>query len=429
VGNPPAADCHTHPPTAPAETQDEALTVLLVDDQLIVYAAVKKVLAAHADLKLYHCRHGQKAVEHAKARGASLVLLDMVMPEVSGLEALAALRADEATRELPVIVMSSLEDPEEKAKAFAAGATDYVVKVPAEVELVARIRAHGHGYLRKLERDRAEQALAESRKQLLAAQKMRAIGELAGGMAHELNTPSQFIGDNLRFLRDAFSDLLGLAEAVPELVAAARAGSVPAELAEKVEGLLEEADLDFLRDEAPGALTQALGGIARISSIVTAVKEFAFASGGESPHPLDLNPEVETAARQTPEADTVALELALADGLPKVVGVPGELRQAIGHLVRNAVLAAKEGGGTVKVRTAAQDGAVILEVTDDGPGIGAETLPRIFEPFFTTREVGTGSGLGLALVYRVVHDTQGGRVDVETVPGKGSTFRVTLPVG
>lgn len=268
--------------------------------------------------------------------------------------------------------------------------------------------------------------------QLLQAQKLESIGQLAAGIAHEINTPTQYIGDNNRFLQDAFRDLDGLLTEVKRLAklpdAAGRCGAL-AQLAAR-------ADLDYLLDEIPKAISQSLEGIDRVAGIVRAMKEFAH-PGTPEKTPVDLNRAIQstlTVARN--EWKYVAdLVTELDDHLPPVPCLPGEINQVVLNLVVNAahaigdvVSAGKFSKGQIRVATRADGDFVEIRVSDNGTGIPPEIHRKIFDPFFSTKGVGKGTGQGLAISHAVVVEKHGGTIAFETALGRGTTFIVRLPL-
>jgi PAS domain S-box-containing protein len=270
--------------------------------------------------------------------------------------------------------------------------------------------------------------------QLAQAQRLESIGQLAAGIAHEINTPIQFVGDNARFLQSAFEDLRELLDAYEALRDAAEAGSSSAELVERVRRAQEKADFDYLVEEIPRATAQTLDGVGRVASIVRALKEFAHPDQKEKV-PTDLNRALQstlTVARN--EIKYVAdVETDLGD-LPSVVCHPGDLNQVFLNLIVNAAQAiadvvAKAGGrGRIGVRTTRQGDEVVVAISDTGGGIPEPIRARIFDPFFTTKPVGHGTGQGLAIARTVVVDRHGGSLTFETEVGRGTTFFVRLPV-
>ncbi len=258
-------------------------------------------------------------------------------------------------------------------------------------------------------------------RQLLQAQKLEAIGQLAAGVAHEINTPAQYVGDNVRFLKGAFADLVRFAKERP-----AGADAKPD----------AETDVDFLVEEIPAAIDQTLEGIGRISTIVSAMKEFSH-PGVSTPTPVDLNRAIQstlTVARN--EWKYVAdLETHFDPGLPPVPVIPGEFNQVVLNLVVNAAHAiagklGKDSGqkGKIAVHTRRDGEIAEVRVQDSGTGIPEAVRDRVFEPFFTTKEVGRGTGQGLAIARSVVVEKHGGELFFETELGVGTTFVIRLPL-
>ncbi len=277
--------------------------------------------------------------------------------------------------------------------------------------------------------------LATAQAHLLQAQKLEAIGELASGIAHEINTPIQFIGDNAQFLTEVSPDIARFHRAA--LTLAERAQGVPG-LDEPVTAVLQAADaadLSFTDEEIADALAQIREGVTRVAGIVRAMKDFAH-QGGDTKTPIDLNATIETtiavARNEWKYHCDVALDL--DDGLPSVPALAGALKQAILVIVVNAAQAVQDAvgdsgqKGTIAISTAQRGDTAVVKITDSGVGIPPEIQERIFDPFFTTKEVGRGSGQGLTICRSAIVDQHGGTLDFETEPGVGTTFIITLPL-
>ncbi len=296
------------------------------------------------------------------------------------------------------------------------------------------------------ERKKMEQRLKEEEQhfkwmeaELLHAQKLEAVGRLASGIAHEINTPTQFVGDNTRFLKDAFSDLFAVIEEYEALAAAVRdKGEVDAAMS-ACESAVNNADLDFLKEEIPRAATQTLEGVDRIASIVRAMKEFAH-PGSDQKVWSDINKLIQTTATVSKNEwkYSAEMKLELDSTLPQVLCLPGEINQVFlnlivnaAHAVSDAVKAQGDTGGAKKlitIRTAVVDAAVEIRIADTGTGIPENIRSKIMEPFFTTKEVGKGTGQGLAIARSVIVDKHGGRLFFETEVGRGTTFVIQLPI-
>ncbi|GAB4362395.1 MAG: hypothetical protein Kow00128_02130 [Deltaproteobacteria bacterium] len=276
-----------------------------------------------------------------------------------------------------------------------------------------------------------------ARAQAAQSQKLEAIGQLAAGIAHEINTPMQFVGDNAQFLKESFEALASALSACRGLIAAAREGRSRPEEAARVEEEFARLDLDYLLEEIPNAIGQSQEGIARVVRIVRAMKEFSHPGVTEKTM-VDLNHAIEstvTVARN--EWKYVAdVELHLDPSLPPVPCIPGEINQAILNIVVNAAHAigqAKEergdgGKGLITVTTLLDGKEAEIRIGDTGCGIPESARPKIFEPFFTTKGVGKGTGQGLSIAYNAIVKRHGGSIRFETETGKGTTFFLRLPL-
>ncbi len=283
--------------------------------------------------------------------------------------------------------------------------------------------------------DITENVLLE--RQLAQAQKLESIGQLAAGIAHEINTPIQYVGDNTRFLEEAFSGIGQVHLLYDQLMERLKTSGPVDEILAKIEDAGEELDVGYLWQEVPGAISQSMEGIERISTIVRAMKEFSHPGGDEKTN-IDLNRAIEstiTVARN--EWKYVAeIETDLDPDLPLVPCVPGEINQVILNMVINAAHAITEKQqtngsgqkGKITVGTRLRDGSVEISIKDTGTGIPENIKSKIFDPFFTTKEVGKGTGQGLAISHSVVVDKHGGSIGFDSEAGKGAEFFIRLPL-
>ncbi|MEN3280678.1 MAG: two-component system, NtrC family, sensor kinase [Solirubrobacteraceae bacterium] len=269
---------------------------------------------------------------------------------------------------------------------------------------------------------------------LRLAQKLEAVGQLAAGIAHEINTPTQFVGDTVRFLGDAFGDVMELLAVYEELLAAAERGPVPSALIARVRKAEDRADLDYLRARVPGAVERADDGVHRVATIVRAMSDFAHPPAAAKA-PVDVNGALRsTLVVASNEYKYVADVVTDFGELPPVMCDGGDMNQVFLNLVVNAahaIVDANRGSarrGTIGVRTVAEGDEVLVSVSDTGTGIAPEVADRIYDPFFTTTEVGRGTGQGLAIARQIVVERHGGTITFETQAGRGTTFHVRLPV-
>ncbi len=268
---------------------------------------------------------------------------------------------------------------------------------------------------------------------LTTASRLESMGQLAAGVAHEINTPAQFVRDNVKFVKDSLDDLLDVVQAGREVVDAVRnGGDVPAALANH-DAAVDDGDLEFLSDELPNALEQSLEGVERIGHIVRAMKDTAH-PGRDVNEPVDLNRLIDsTVVVARNEWKYVAdLGLHFADDLPQVVCRASQISQVVLNLIVNASHAIGDvisgaDKGRIDIATSAEDDHALITVTDTGCGIPVEVRDRIFDPFFTTKGVGQGTGQGLSLAYSVVVNAHGGELSFTTELGEGTTFFIRLP--
>jgi PAS domain S-box-containing protein len=270
--------------------------------------------------------------------------------------------------------------------------------------------------------------LTESRRlelELQQAQKLEAVGQLAAGIAHEINTPIQFIGDNTRFLGDALQELLALVRRYGDVM--------PPEKREEMRRLEEESELGYLREEIPRTIERTLRGVERVGTIVRAMKEFAHPDQREMVA-CDLNGSIqatlEIARNEYKYVADVEVELG---ELPLVTCHPGDLNQVFLNIIVNAahaisdVVKGTQEKGKIRVRTRQEGEDVVIAISDTGGGIPEAIRDKVFDPFFTTKPVGRGTGQGLAIARSIVAKHRG-TIRFETEPGKGTTFLVRVPL-
>ncbi|GEM_PF-1488926 len=273
----------------------------------------------------------------------------------------------------------------------------------------------------------------ELEQQLLQSQKLESIGQLASGIAHEINTPAQYVCDNTRFLQESFNDITSLMKKHNGLLEAAKSGNIPRKMLEDMEKASKELDIEYLLDEIPQAFKQTIEGIERVSELVRAMKEFSRPCV-EGKIAIDINKAIQnTITVAHNEWKYVAeIKTEFDPELPMVLCLPREFNQVILNIIVNAAQAiavdGKENTGTIAVKTLVNDKWVEIRVSDTGTGIPEDIQDKIYDPFFTTKGVGNGTGQGLAIARSIIVDKHDGTITFETEKGKGTTFIIRLPI-
>src|SRR3984893_15807300 len=268
--------------------------------------------------------------------------------------------------------------------------------------------------------------------ELRAAQKLESVGRLALGIAHEINTPIQYIGDSVSFLRTAQADLHRLLTLYRTAFQQLAQNHSPQEVLARLEEAEQRIDLGFLSTEVPRAFQRTLEGVERVAGIVRAMKEFAHPDSGEQ-SAAGLNHAIETTllVAQNENKNNAQVESRLGE-LPEVICNIGELNQVFLNLIVNAAHAIAESGkdvetGRITITTQASGDSVVICVEDNGCGISEENLGKIFDPFFTTKPVGRGTGQGLAITRTIITEKHGGTVEGHSAVGSGTRFALRLP--
>ena len=304
------------------------------------------------------------------------------------------------------------------------------VSIP--VEFVVSAFEHGDqtsysGIVRDLTRRKALES------QLAHAQKLESVGQLAAGIAHELNTPIQFVGDNTRFLKESFQVIEEILLSIDQILDADAGSETTQKTIDSIKETYRFHDVNFVREEIPLAIDQTLQGADNVARIVRAMKVFSH-PGTKEFQEVDLNSSLESTitVSRNEWKYCASVETHLSPNLPRIMCLPGELNQAFLNLIVNgahAIQAKKlDSLGKLTISTRVEDDFVIIDIEDSGTGIPVAIRDRIFDPFFTTKGVGKGTGQGLAICYNIVVKMHGGKITFDSTENQGTTFHLALPI-
>lgn len=272
--------------------------------------------------------------------------------------------------------------------------------------------------------------------QLVQAQKLESLGQLAAGIAHEINTPIQFIGDNTRFLSVAFQRLNQVIEKGQQLLNEVQSGTgMMVQAISEMEEAVKKGKLKYMASEIPFAIEETLGGIDQVASIVRAMKQFSH-PGSKQKALSNINEAIMSTINVARNEWKYVAELhtRLAEDMPEVPCLQSELNQVVLNMIVNAAHAIEDKNsetkekGEITITTRYTDTDAEILISDTGAGIPDHVVSKIFDPFYTTKEVGKGSGQGLAVAYNVIYEKHGGSIDVDTTPGDGTTFTIRIPL-
>lgn len=428
------------------------MKVLMVDDNNFSLQVAKNALVeGRVNCEILLCTSGWRALEVLKSEEIDVVLLDIIMPEITGIEVLKQIRSNPDNKDIQIIMLTATTDRTYLKECFDSGANDFISKPLEPIDFIARINAafrvrEYHNRLNKALRltIKQNQELSDMTKKLKEVQffliqkeKMAAIGELAAGVAHEINNPMGFISSNFETLTqyiNKFKDLIekyrGFISRIDE-----EKGNFDDLTGEKalITGLEKAYHLDFVMSDLDDLIKDSREGIDRVTKIVQSLRRFARTGMDEEFNYNDIGEIIEEALMITKNEAKYSTDIEKEfSELQPVYCNRGQIGQVIINMIMNAVQAIKSqqrsDRGHIRVKTYVEDHWVVVKISDDGPGIKEEIIGKIFDPFFTTKEVGEGTGLGLSICYDIIVNKHKGELNVNSCVNKGTDFFIKLPV-
>ncbi len=429
------------------KSQPHENTILIVDDDKFFLNFIHLVLKKQG-YRVLIAGNGKDALGILEKETPDLIISDVMMPEMNGIELCKAVKSNPKKKDIYFLVLTSKSEVSEKIRLLDIGADDFLSKPVNNDELLAKVRASMR--IRDLQRElkesnqrltqlnkklqqttqylqKANREIKEAQSQLLQHEKMASIGQLAAGVAHEINNPIGFIYSNLSVLQDYIEDLLSFFKGYKALKQAVQTGQLKAVLPAfgELEKTEKEIDLDFIMDDFEKIVKESLDGAERVKVIVQDLKDFSHIDQAEVKY-FNLNQGIESTLNIVwNEIKYKAKVIKEYGEIPEIRCFPMQLNQVFMNLLVNAAQAIEK-NGLIKIKTFAKKKRVFVQITDNGSGIPKENLHRIFDPFFTTKEVGKGTGLGLSTTYNIIKKHKG-EIRVESKVGTGTRFTIELP--
>ncbi|MBM0744327.1 response regulator [Phormidium sp. CLA17] len=429
---------------------DHNAIVLIVDDNPANLGVLSDTLD-QVGLEVWVAKSGRIALERVKYARPNLILLDVMMPEIDGFETCRQLKANPETKDIPVIFMTALSDTANKVQGFQLGAVDYITKPFQQEEVLARIKLHlkisdlaenleqKNALLEQkvTEVGQAYSELQQMQIQLVQCEKMSGLGQMAAGIAHEINNPVNFIYGNLTHAKDYIENIMGLLN----LYEAEYPNPTP-----RIQAEQDAIELDFIRDDLLKLFSSITIGAQRIHEIVNSMRIFSRIdeNGAKA---VDIHEGIDSTLtilqhRLKARPEHAAIEIIKKYGqLPPIECYAGQLNQVFMNILSNAIDALEEYNqqrsfeDSVKQPSRIQistevvgDKWITVRIADNGMGISENVKNRLFDPFFTTKPVGQGTGLGLSISYEIVVEKHGGKLHCHSAPTQGTEFVIEIPI-
>ena len=401
------------------------MDILIAEDETISRTILTKILE-NFGYTVFQATDGRMAWELFKKHQPPVVITDWMMPEMDGIELCQKIRKETVFKYVYIIFVTARNSKKDAVKGLEAGADDYIAKPFSPDEIHARLRSSER--IVQLENNYKKAGM-----QLLQAEKMASVGQLAAGVAHEINNPTGFVSSNLKTLSDYQADIIQLIGMYKKLLGKIELSyenhehknTVLAEI-EKIKTFEKDIDISFIQNDFSSLIEDCREGMNRIKKIVIDLKDFAH-PGSNTMNMADINAGIESTLNMlNNEIKYKAIVQKDLGELPLINCFPQQLNQVFMNIFVNAAQSITE-KGEITIITKAVDSHIVVIIRDNGCGIKKENLRKIFDPFFTTKEVGKGTGLGLNVAYNIIKK-HNGTIEVQSKEGIGTEFTIKIPV-
>lgn len=427
------------------------MNILVVDDEKFNLKMAQDLIEANIkDSNVFLCNLPEEAIQKLEEHDIGIVLLDIIMPNITGIDVLKSIRNQEKYNDIQIIMFTGITDKESFKTCFENGANDYINKPINFTEFVARMKASVRARknilalkemnstitLQYKKLQTITQQLKDTQFNLIQKEKLAALGEIAAGIAHEINNPMGFISSNLDTMNRYLEKINTLLFAYKNFVQLASIETTNHEKLMQRKAEITELErkqkIDFIMDDLITLIQESSDGANRVTKIVQSLRNLAKTGTENEMAYNDLSQIAEEAflivKHETKFVATIDKQM---ESPLYLLCNKGQIGQVMLNILLNAIYAVKSRDtnvlGKIAIKTYSAEEDVICEISDDGPGIQEEHLSRIFDPFFTTKDVGSGVGLGLSVAYDIVVKKHGGELSVTSELGKGTSFIIKLP--
>lgn len=401
--------------------------IYIVDDDKANISALNEFLSDDYQVLMWQKQHDIFDFSHQHK--IDILIIDINLEQIDGLKACQKIKDSKPQPWTKVILLSSKNLIDDKLQGYMAGADDFLVKPIDHAELIMKMKVYANlinaeKHIANMNESLKQQVELQTTK-LIQSEKMASIGQLAAGVAHEINNPMCFISTNLEAFTDYVNDLVKYDEELATVIAALPDQTIAKELLEKQKALKEKYQYQELIEDLNSMVQESLEGASRVSTIVNDLKTFARVD--DRLEMIDLNALAKKSLNMIWNQIKNRCDLIKDFGqLKPTLGIETQISQVLINLLLNASQAISD-KGVIRIKSFMNDGFNIIEIQDNGCGIPKASIDKIYDPFYTTKPVGVGTGLGLSISYAIIEKHQG-RIEVESIENEGTTFKVFLPI-
>ena len=409
---------------------DKVSKVLVVDDNAANISILENIISSEYAIET--ALNGEQALQQIELFKPDVILLDIMMPGMDGREVSKRIRANAKNKFIKIIYVSAKSKTENDLSHKDDDYDDYISKpftndeVMDKLRLFTRLKAteeiEHQLQIEKKDHQELITQLKEAQEQLLQSEKMASIGQLAAGVAHEINNPVGYISSNIGSLQDYVKNIFKVIETYEQCEQDLSPGN-----AEKINKIKDEVNLDYLKEDITDLVTESMEGVERVKKIVQDLKDFSHVDEAEWQWANLHTGLVSTLNIVNNELKYKAEVIKEFGEIPEVECIVSQLNQVFMNLLVNAAHAIEEFGKITIATELKDEDTVSVKIGDNGKGMDEETIRRIFDPFFTTKPIGKGTGLGLSLSYGIIQKHHG-NISVKSKPGEGTTFLVDIPI-